>query len=116
MKKLVDKIFRRYGVAMQIQSQSGVYTVYGFVQHTATSARKHLLPEYTSLGRIPQGHYLMLLPLYQAQEGQMLQYNNKWYVVRRIERVWLGNTAVYDWCLCEERGAWDQWGKGSLTE
>ena len=111
MKKLVDKVFRRYGVPIEFQSTTETYTVYGFVQHTATSARKHLLPQYTPLGQVPQGHYLMLLPLYEATVGRMLMYNDKWYIVRRVERVWLGKTAVYDWCLCEERGEADRWGR-----
>ena len=62
------------------------------------------------MGEIPQGHYLMLLPLHEVQVGQMMMYNSKWYIVRRVERVWLGKTAIYDWCLCEERGLADQWG------
>ena len=111
MKKLVDKIFRRYGVPIEVQKTDGMITIHGFVQHTATSARKHLLPEYTPLGQVPQGHYLMLLPLDEAEVGQMLLYNGKWYITRRVERVWLGDEAVYDWCLCEERGEEDQWGR-----
>lgn len=111
MRKLVEKIFRRYGVSITVQETSGVSVTYGFVQHTATSARKHLLPEYTPLGELPQGHYLMLLPLYAVQVGKQVMYNGKWYIVRRVERVWLGKTAIYDWCLCEERGEADTWGK-----
>lgn len=111
MKKLVDKIFRRYGVPVTVQETSGVSTVRGFVRHTATSARKHLLPEYTPLGELPQGHYLMLLPLYAVSVGKLVMYNGRWYIVRRVERVWLGRKAIYDWCLCEERGEADTWGK-----
>ena len=111
MRRLVNKIFRRYGVPIKVEVSSGSYTIYGFVQHTATSARKHLLPEYTPLGEVPQGHYLMLLPVSEVQVGKQLMYNGKWYIVRRLERVWLGSTAIYDWCLCEERGERDQWGQ-----
>ena len=110
MQELVNKIFRRYGVPIIVETSTSTRTIRGFVQHTATSARRHLLPEYTPLGEIPQGHYLMLLPLYEAHVGELLMYSGKWYIVRRVERVWLGNTAVYDWCLCEERGERDQWG------
>ena len=110
MQKLVNKIFRRYGVPITVEASFGSNTIRGFVQHTATSARRHLLPEYTPLGEVPQGHYLMLLPLYTVNVGQMIKYNGKWYIVRRVEQVWLGNTAVYDWCLSEERGESDQWG------
>ncbi len=111
MKKLVDKIFYRYGVPITVEQGTSTNTVRGFVQHTATSARRHLLPEYTPLGQVPQGHYLMLLPLNETSVGKELMYNGRWYIVRRLERVWLGKEAIYDWCLCEERGEFDQWGK-----
>ena len=108
----MNKILYRYGVPITLQQNTGVVTVHGFVQHTATSARKHLLPEYTPLGQVPQGHYLMILPLtYPLRIGQLLMYNDMWYVVRRVERVWLGKTLIYYWCLCEERGEIDQWGR-----
>ena len=111
MKKLVDKIFRRYGVPILLQTTEGTETLYGFVQHTATSARKYLLPEYTPLGELPQGHYLILLPLYSAKVGQLLMHDGRWYIVRRIERIYVGSKAIYDWCLCEKRGEADTWGK-----
>lgn len=110
MRKLVNKIFRKYGVTVQLQGSSGVSILHGFVQHTATSARRNLLPEHISLGAIPQGHYLMLLPVTSVRVDDLLMYNGKWYIVRRVERVWMGDEAIYDWCLCEERGEDDQWG------
>ena len=111
MRKTVEKIFRRYGVPILVDSAQENRTVYGFVQHTATSARKHLLPEYTPLGKLPQGHYLMLLPLLSALScNDVLRYNDKAYIVRRLEKVWFGAEAIYCWCLCEERGEVDQWG------
>ena len=111
MKKLVDKIFRRYGVPILLQTTEGTETLYGFVQHTATSTRKYLLPEYTPLGELPQGHYLILLPLYSAKVGQLLMHDGRWHIVRRIERIYVGSRAIYDWCLCEKRGEADTWGK-----
>lgn len=111
MEKLVNKIFRRYGVPVLIQENNGESETRGFIQHTATSARRHLLPEYSPLGELPPGHYLMLLPLNRVSVGTMVMHNRKWYIVRRVEPVWLGNTAVYDWCLCEERGEMDLWGR-----
>lgn len=111
MRRLLNRIFLRYGTPIKVGTTSGTYVIRGFVQHTATSARKYLLPEYTSLGEIPRGYYLMLLPLYEVQVGQQLMYNGKWYIIRRMERVWLGSEAIYDWCLCEERGENDKWGR-----
>lgn len=111
MKKVVDKIFRRYGVPIQVQYTTETVTMYGFVEHATTSARRYLFPEYTPLGQVPQGHYLILLPLHTAQEGQQMMYDGKWYIARRVERIWLGKKAIYDRCICEERGESDQWGK-----
>lgn len=111
MKKLVDKVFWRYGVPIDVQYTQGVTRVYGFVEHATTSARRYLFPEYTSLGQVPPGHYLILLPLHTAREGQEMMYDGKWYIVRRAERVWMGKIALYDRCICEERGVSGQWGK-----
>ena len=85
--------------------------MYGFVHHTASSARKHLLPEYTPLGELPQGHYLVLLPAHCVKVGQLLMHDGRWHIVRRIERIYMGSKATYDWCLCEKRGVADTWGE-----
>ena len=111
MVKLVGKIFRRYGIPLLKQTTEGTETVYGFVHHTASSARKHLLPEYTPLGELPRGHYLILVPTNCAKIGQLLMHDGRWHIVRRMERIYIGNEAVYDWCLCERRGEADTWGE-----
>ena len=105
------RIFRRYGVPIEAQSGGVLLRTWGFVHYTATSARKHLLPNYAPLGQIPPGHCRILLPRYSVAEGDLVMYDNCYYIVRLVERVWLGKEAIYDRCLCEERGAYDQWGK-----
>jgi hypothetical protein len=110
LQKLVDKIFRKYGVPITVQTDQGTYEVNGFVQNAATSARKYLLTEYSPLGEIPQGFYVILLPRYEARLGRHVMYGDKWCIIRRVERVWFRNQALYDWCLCEERGKLDTWG------
>lgn len=110
MLKLVNKIFQRYGVDIKVQSGTTTYTVRGFVQPRSVSAKKDLMPEYTPLGHLSQGYYRILLPAYEARVDQLLMYNGRWYIVRRVERVWLKEKAIYDWCWCEERGVTDQWG------
>lgn len=111
MRKLVKRIFRRYGVPVILQRSPENVTLYGFVQHTATSARKYILPEYSPLGELPMGHYYMMLPYtYTIALGDRLMYAGKWYIVRRVERAWFQEEPIYYWCLCEERGAYDQWG------
>ena len=111
MRKLVDKLLRKYGTAMVLEQASGDTTVYGFPQNTATAARKYVIPEYTPLGEVPQGQYLMLLPLEpMPAKGEVLAQGDKRYEVRRVERVWYRDEAIYCWCLCQEEGGADQWG------
>lgn len=112
MRKLVNRIFKRYGVPIELERTPENITVYGFVQQTATSARKYILPEYTPLGEVPKGQYLMLLPFSNAVKvGDKVMYAGKWYIIRRVEWAWFRKEAIYHWCLCEERGAYDQWGR-----
>lgn len=110
MQKLVDKIFRKYGVPITVQTDNETYLVNGFVENAATSARKYLLSEYASLGEIPQGYYVLLLPRYEARVGRQVMYGAKWCIIRRIEQIWFQDKVLYDWCLCEERGKPDTWG------
>ena len=94
MQKLVDKIFRKYGVPITVQTDQGTCEVNGFVQNAATSARKYLLTEYSPLGEIPQGFYVILLPRYEARLGRHVMYGDKWCIIRRVERVWFRNQAL----------------------
>ena len=110
MQKLVDKIFRKYGVPITVQTNNETYLVNGFVENAATSARKYLLSEYAPLGEIPQGYYVILLPRYEARLGREVMYGTKWCIIRRIEQIWFQDKVLYDWCLCEERGKPDIWG------
>ena len=106
----MDKIFRKYGVPITVQTDNETYLVNGFVENAATSARKYLLSEYASLGEIPQGYYVILLPRYEARLGREVMYGAKWCIIRRIEQIWFQDKVLYDWCLCEERGKPDTWG------
>ena len=110
MQKLVDKIFRRYGVPIIVQNTGSTYEVYGFVKNGASSARKYLLTEYNPLGEIPMGFFVMLLPRNVAQVGRHVRYGDKWYIIRRFDEVRFHNQVLYNWCLCEERGRVDTWG------
>lgn len=106
----MDKIFRKYGVPITVQTDNETYLVNGFVENAATSARKYLLSEYAPLGEIPQGYYVILLPRYEARLGREVMYGAKWCIIRRIEQIWFQDKVLYDWCLCEERGKPDTWG------
>lgn len=105
------RLFRQYGIPVQIQREDVLGTVSGFVHYSATTARKYALPGQSPLGKVPQGHCRLLLPAYSVKEGDLVACDDRWHIVRLVERVWLGNKALYDRCLCEERGGNDRWGR-----
>lgn len=112
MEGLVNKLFRRYGTPMTLERSSGNVTVRGFVEHTATSARKYFLTQYSTLGEISQRYCLILLPkTYTPVEGKMLMHNGRWYILRKVEGICFGSKMLYYQCLCEDRGESDKWGR-----
>lgn len=111
MDKLVNRIFRRYGTQVLVQGSVGTYLAYAFAQPRETAAGKWMLPGYTPLGRLPQRHYVICFPPRTMKEGNTLYYDEKWYIVRRLDHIPLRGKELYDRCLCEERGEGDSWGK-----
>lgn len=105
------KLFRKYGTRLSVDTPSGTSTVYGFVQHSVSITEKYILPVYTPLGEVPRGYCRMMLPLSEVRVGDLVLYNGKWHIARRVERVWFGKKAIYEWCLCEERGEGSAWGQ-----
>lgn len=111
MHAMVGKIMRQYGTPMVLYTANNQVTIYGFIHHTATTARKYALPEHGILGEIPQGRYVAMVPVEPAiSKNDILEQGGKRYVVRRVEKVWQGEEALYRWCLCEEEGESDRWG------
>ena len=111
MQKVVERIFRKYGTRIRINTGQSLAESWAFAHYTATTARKHLLPRYAPLGQVPPGHCRLLLPTYKVSEGYELYYDSRWYIVRTVERVWMAHEAIYDRCLCEEKGEDDTWGR-----
>ena len=109
---MVEKIMRQYGTPIVLCKGNEAVTIYGFVQHTATTARKYALPEHSILGEIPQGRYVAMIPVEpEALKEDVLEQGGRRFIIRRVEKIWQGNEALYCWCLCEEEGEPDGWGE-----
>lgn len=111
MRTMVEKIMRKYGTPIVLYRNTEKITIYGFVQHTATTARKYALPEHSILGEIPQGRYVAMIPVDPLVcKDDVLEQDKRRYIIRRVEKIWRGKEPLYCWCLCEQEGEPDGWG------
>lgn len=114
MRKLVESVFRQYGTDMSITSGEKEITVRGFFRAVNSKSWQSMESEATLLGEISRGQYSYIGPVGTAiQEGDTIALGNKTYLFRRVEDYYYGNTPIYRWGLCVEKGVNDTWGSQS---
>ena len=114
MRRRIEKLLRRYGTPILLRKFDGDMLLYGFWQHTGSLGWKNMQPVYSPLGEVPRGQYLLMLPVEPLlQKGDTFCKDSIWYVVRRVEKMWYGDEAIYCWCLCEEGGKTGPWASQS---
>ena len=110
MRKLMDAVFARYGTDAVITSERGKQKVKVFFHSVNSRSWQNMERMFFPLGEIHRGQYICVLPADLAvQAGCTVWVEEKAYEIRRAEPVRAGNTAVYSWCLCVEKGGEDLW-------
>ena len=101
-----NALFERYGTTLTI----GTETVRGFFFSVNSQSWQNMDQSYSSLGEIPRGQYICVLPATAAAAaGDTLVVGEKTYQFRRVEDMRLRDDVLYRWCLCVERGGDDPW-------
>ena len=114
MRQMVEKVLRQYGTDMTLVSGDQNRTVRGFFRAVNSRSWQSMENEATPLGEISRGQYAYVGPVgISVKEGDMLLLGEKTYLFRRVELYYYGNTAVYQWGLCVEKGVNDTWGSQS---
>lgn len=114
MRQMIERILRKYGTPLLLRRIDGDTTIYGLMQHTASLGWKNMQPVYSPLGEVPRGQYLLMLPVEPTLEkGDVFKKDDRWFIVRRVEKMWHGDEAIYCWCLSEEGGNTGIWGSQS---
>lgn len=105
MAALIDRLLKRYGCDLTlVVSYSERYPFRGLLQHFDGHAWANMQKEYSLLGDIPRGRYVLLVPMEPALEvGSILMQGEKRLILRRIETVRIGDKPLYRWGLCAER-------------
>ena len=114
MRQMVEKVLRQYGTDMTLISAGQRKTVRGFFRAVNSRSWQSMENEATPLGEISRGQYAYVGPVnVKVKEGDTLMLGEKTYLFRRVESYYYGNTAVYQWGLCVEKGVNDTWGSQS---
>jgi hypothetical protein len=105
MRKMVEKIFRRYGSVMTLLAADGEEEFRGFLQHVNSRSRQRVRAEWTVLGEVPDGVYVLILPAaLQVKTGDSVELAQERYTVYRLENAVYGDEVLYQWGLCVKEG------------
>lgn len=111
MHRMVNTILRQYGTTVRITRASGEETVKGFFQPVRAKSWQSLVSEETPLGEVNRRQYIFIgsgeLDL---EEGDVLTVGEKHYCLRRTEKYFYADQAVYTWGMCVEKGGDGTWG------
>ena len=104
MRQTVDAILRQYGTGIRISGSGGDRTVKGFFQPVRAKSWQSLEAVATPQGIETRRQYVCIAPGdLEITEGEVLTVGQKGYVLRRAEKYYYGDQAVYTWCMCVEQ-------------
>lgn len=109
----IEKVIKRYGTTFTVLRGDETREIKGIMQIVGAASRQNMRTEFTPLGEVPRGRYLLLAPLEsEIEKGDVLVKGDekRYYTVCRVEKIWYKEKGLYFWCLCEERGEPGQWG------
>lgn len=105
MRRMAERIFHRWGTDMILRQAGEDFCLRGMLHHSGSKSWRNMEKSFTPLGEIADGQYIYIGPVHPAAAaGDTLIVGEKVYELRRTERVWLGNTPLYCWGLCVEKG------------
>ena len=114
MRHTVERVLKEHGTDMVLTGSGGTRTVRGFFRAVNSKSWQSMESEATLLGEITRGQYAYIGPADGgAREGDTLTLGEKSYLLRRVEVYYYGNTPIYQWGLCVEKGVNDVWGSQS---
>ena len=114
MRAAVEQVMAKHGTDMTITSGGAEKTVRGFFRAVNSKSWLSMESEASLLGEITRGQYVYMGPAGAGvREGDTLTVGGKRYLLRRVENYFYGNTVLYQWGLCVEKGVNDVWGTRS---
>lgn len=110
MRKLVDRVFARFGIDAVLHGKQGTQGLKVLFWSVNSKAKQNMQPRYGVLGQIPGGQYVCLFPgVAQVESGDCVTVWRRDYLVCRVEDHLDANGPVCRWALCTGKGSADNW-------
>lgn len=110
MQTSVKKMLDQFGNRIKRGRQGENIFFRGFLQHSASVSQQNLKQEYSPLGRVPGGRYVLIAPAdADLAGGDMLEDGSLQVKLCRLETVYFQDKPLYQWGLCERAGGADVW-------
>ncbi len=110
MERAIRRLLRRYGSPLGLARGEEAWEFRGFLYPVRSEARQNVQWELTALGQVPRGQYVLIAPAgLSCQSGDIVTRGEKEYLLRRSEQIYYGQTPVYIWGVCTEKGGDDPW-------
>lgn len=110
MVQTIDKILKCYGTGLVLKHGQQKESFRGFLQPSRSKSLQNLEKDFSSLGQIPDGMYVLLAPAnISAESGDLVLMGENAYELQRVEKMMYGDRVLYIWGLCREKGGEDTW-------
>lgn len=111
MRKLLDRVFARYGTQAVLHTDSGEHGVQVFFESVNSKSWQNMEARHHVLGKLPRGQYICRFPAAAAvAAGDSLTVSGNDYLVCRVEDMLGPGGRAYRWALCTRKGGEDTWG------
>lgn len=114
MQASVKKMLDQFGNRITRNRQGEAIFFRGFLQHSASVSQQNLKQEYSVLGRVPGGRYILIAPAdVDLSRGDILKDGRLQVKLCRLETIYYQDKPLYRWGLCERAGGADAWAERS---
>ena len=105
MRRLMDRVFVRYGTAATIRNGENLMETKVFFQSTNRKSQQNMETVFHPLGYLPGGQYVCMLPAgVPVANGSVVTVAGKDYRVCRVEPMPVEERPVYQWAICTGEG------------
>lgn len=105
MRKLIDRVFVRYGTEATLCTGDATATVKVFFQSVNSKSWQNMERVFHPLGYVPSGQYVCMLPAEAVAEvGSTLSVAGSDYVICRVEKMPICTQPAYQWAICTGKG------------
>ena len=108
--KTVAELIFRCGSALTLRSGGQSIRYWAILQPVTSKSWQNMERMIPNVGEIPRGQYLYIGPIARTlNSGDTIDFDGRHFVVRRADRVFFQNEALFVWGLCVEGGGDDPW-------